>query len=166
MLLRNDIIYVAKSKAGLSLLTMFLSRAELLKQGGGALQGLAPCTPEEMAHWEMLYQQLYDRLHDQFLTFFPPPVILPGNNQAINAVHLANNADDTYVWQFLAAIAVGASMEQQHSLVTEVRDRVMEDIVMASSNRLPAEQAAHKISNVNLFLHALGLDASQVTVPV
>jgi DNA topoisomerase 2-associated protein PAT1 len=37
---------------------------------------------------------------------------------------------------------------------------------MASSNRLPEEQAAHKISNVNLFLHALGLDASQVTVPV
>jgi len=166
MLQRNDIIYVAKSKAGLSLLTMFLSRAEILKQGGGALQGLASCTEEEIIRWDMLYQQLYDKLHDQFLTFFPPPVILPGNNQAINAVHLANNADDTYVWQFLAAIAVGASMEQQHSLVTEVRDRVMEDIVMSSSNRLPAEQAAHKISNVNLFLHALGLDASQVTVPV
>src|ERR1700730_15794294 len=99
---------------------MFLSRAEILKQGGGALQGLASCTEEEIIRWDMLYQQLYDKLHDQFLTFFPPPVILLGNNQAINAVHLANNADDTYVWQFLAAIAVGASMEQQHSLVTEV----------------------------------------------
>ncbi|KAI8576924.1 hypothetical protein K450DRAFT_254253 [Umbelopsis ramanniana AG] len=166
MMQRNDLMYVGKSKAGLSLMTMFLSRAEILKQGGGALQGLAQCTPEELERWDMLYQQLYEKLHDHFLMFFPPPVILPGNNQAINAVHLANNADDTYVWQFLAAIAVGASMEQQHSLVTEIRDRVMEDIVMASSNRLPAEQAAHKISNVNLFLHALGLDASQVTLPV
>lgn len=145
---------------------MFLSRAEILKQGGGTLQGLPPCSPEEITEWETAYQQLYERLNEHFLSLFPPPVILPGDNQAINAVHLANNADDTYVWQFLAAIAVGASMEQQHSLVTEVRDRVMEDIVMASSNRLPEEQAAHKIANVNLFLHALGLDASQVTVPV
>ncbi|KAG2181362.1 hypothetical protein INT43_008945 [Umbelopsis isabellina] len=166
MMLRNDVLYVVKSKVALSLLTMFLSRAEILKQGGGTLQGLPPCSPEEIAEWETAYQQLYERLNEHFLSLFPPPVILPGDNQAINAVHLANNADDTYVWQFLAAIAVGASMEQQHSLVTEVRDRVMEDIVMASSNRLPEEQAAHKIANVNLFLHALGLDASQVTVPV
>lgn len=41
----------------------------------------------------------------------------------------------------------------------------MENIVLAHSNRLPAAQAAHRISNVNLFLHALGLDSSQVLVP-
>jgi DNA topoisomerase 2-associated protein PAT1 len=46
------------------------------------------------------------------------------------------------------------------------RDRVMENIVLAKSNRLPLDQANHRIANVNLFLHALGLDASQVSVPM
>lgn len=46
------------------------------------------------------------------------------------------------------------------------RDRVMDNIVLAKRNRLPLEQATHRISNVNLFLHALGLDASQVSVPM
>lgn len=45
------------------------------------------------------------------------------------------------------------------------RDRVMENIVLAHSNRLPTAQVTHKISNVNLFLHALGLDSSQVAIP-
>lgn len=42
----------------------------------------------------------------------------------------------------------------------------MENIVLAKRNRLPIEQASHRIANVNLFLHALGLDASQVSVPL
>lgn len=46
------------------------------------------------------------------------------------------------------------------------RDRVMENIILAKRNRLPLDQTSHRISNVNLFLHALGLDASQVSVPM
>jgi DNA topoisomerase 2-associated protein PAT1 len=42
----------------------------------------------------------------------------------------------------------------------------MENIVLAKSNRIPLEQANHRIANVNLFLHALGLDASQVSAPM
>ena len=43
---------------------------------------------------------------------FPPP-----------NPHLQKEAtfDDGYVWQFLAAIAVGAEVEEQHILVAEVR---------------------------------------------
>ena len=41
----------------------------------------------------------------------------------------------------------------------------MENIVLAHSNRFPAVQASQRLSNVNLFLHALGLDSSQVTLP-
>jgi DNA topoisomerase 2-associated protein PAT1 len=36
-------------------------------------------------------------------------------------MQLSLSVDDMYVWQFLAAMAVGASMDQQHILVTEVR---------------------------------------------
>ncbi|CAG8742004.1 7730_t:CDS:2, partial [Funneliformis mosseae] len=42
---RNNIVWVARSKVGLAFLTMFLSRTEILKQGGGTMQGLP--LPEE-----------------------------------------------------------------------------------------------------------------------
>lgn len=182
---------------------MFLSRAEMLKQGAGTLQPMSLPDPVELSQWQELYGRLFATLQTHFLSLFPPvaPVTALPN--------VAAAADDMYVWQFLAAMAVGASMEQQHVLVTEVRwvllfrkpftasflltlmscerfgfsytnclnlptmhdfhtryrERVLENVVAASSNLLPADKAAHKIANVNLFLHALGLDASQVTIP-
>jgi DNA topoisomerase 2-associated protein PAT1 len=42
----------------------------------------------------------------------------------------------------------------------------MENIIIVKRNRVPLEQANHCIANINLFLHALGLDASQVSVPL
>lgn len=41
----------------------------------------------------------------------------------------------------------------------------MENIVLANSNHIPPAQSSQRISNINLFLHALGLDSSQVTIP-
>ncbi|CAG8715446.1 15051_t:CDS:2, partial [Funneliformis mosseae] len=94
-----------------------------------------------------LYNRLFNLLQNHFLPLFPPFNI---------------GLDDMYVWQFLAAMAVGASTEQQHILVTEVRERVLETVMQAS--RLSADKASHKIANVNLFLNALGLDASQLKI--
>ncbi|CAG8610096.1 3557_t:CDS:10 [Ambispora leptoticha] len=144
---RNNIIWVAKSKVGLAFLTMFLSRAEILKQGGGYMQGLPLPEEREIMQWQETYNRLFNQLQTYFLLSFPP---------------FMSNIDDMYVWQFLAAMAVGASMEQQHILVTEVRERVLETVVQAS--RIPQDKATHKITNVNLFLHALGLDASQLKI--
>ncbi|RIB22851.1 topoisomerase II-associated protein PAT1 [Gigaspora rosea] len=144
---RNNIVWVARSKVGLAFLTMFLSRAEILKQGGGAMQGLPPPEELEMIQWQDLYNRLFSLLQNHFLSLYPPFMI---------------GIDDMYVWQFLAAMAVGASTEQQHVLVTEVRERVLETVIQAS--RLSADKASHKIANVNLFLNALGLDASQLKV--
>lgn len=146
---RNNIAWVARGKVGLAFLTMFLSRAEILKQGGGLLQGLAPPTEEELAHWDELCTRVFQSLKGHYAHVFPPA-------QA--------NVDDVYVWQFLAAIAVGATLEQQHTLVTEVRERVLETVMIAKSGRLAPEKAAMKIANCNLFLQAIGLDASQVVV--
>ncbi|CAO0789595.1 unnamed protein product [Mucor circinelloides] len=163
---KNDILAVAQTKPGLAFLTMLLSRAEILKQGGGSLQGLAPPTPEEMNRWQELYGNLFNTLKGRYLTIFPSLYYLVPLNPNTPMMQLSLAVDDMYVWQFLAAMAVGASMDQQHILVTEVRDRVMDNIVLAKRNRLPLDQASHRISNVNLFLHALGLDASQVSVPL
>lgn len=132
---RTNLHVVARSKIGMSLLTILISRAELLKQSA----------PEIVAaDWEQ-WTELYNRL---FETVEPVlPLIFPGT---------ANDTDDMYVWQFLAAMGVGASPEQQQRLVIGVKDRVMETV--AVSKALPAEMAGARLANVNLFMRAIGLD--------
>ena len=65
-------------------------------------------------------------------------------------------ADDVYVWQFLAAMGVGASPEQQQRLVIGVKDRVMETVGV--SRTLPDEMRNRRLGDVNLFMRAIGLD--------
>ncbi|KAF9990122.1 hypothetical protein BGZ75_003449 [Mortierella antarctica] len=144
---RNNMVWVARSKPGLAFLTLFLSRAEILKQG----QGNYPIPDErEINQWNELYNRLFSQLQTHFSALFMPK---------------ATMAEDVHVWRFLAAMAVGAAVEQQHVLVTEVREQVLENVIAAQTTRMAPEKAVQRIANVNLFLHALGLDASQVSVP-
>ncbi|KAG0270011.1 hypothetical protein DFQ27_000975 [Actinomortierella ambigua] len=145
---RNNMVWVARSKPGLAFLTLFLSRAETLKQGQGNF--MVP-DEREVAQWNELYNRLFSQLQSHLSSLFIPK---------------ATVVDDVFVWRFLAALAVGASVEQQHVLVTGVREQVLENVIAAKSSRLTPDKAAQRIANVNLFLHALGLDASQVTVPM
>ncbi|CAJ0823341.1 8163_t:CDS:10 [Entrophospora sp. SA101] len=142
---KNQIIWVSRCKVGLAFLTMFLSRAEILKQGGGKNQSLPIPDEHELLQWQDLYNRLFNLLQGHYVSLFPP---------------FGYGIDDMYVWQFLAAMAVGASIEQQHVLVTE---RVIETISKAN-NRFASDKTVHKIANVNLFLNALGLDASQLNL--
>ncbi|KAF9582412.1 hypothetical protein BGW38_000246 [Lunasporangiospora selenospora] len=143
---RNNMIWVARSRPGLAFLTLFLSRAEILKQGHGNY----PIPDErEIQQWNELYNRLFNQLQSHFAGLFVPKATI---------------SEDVHVWRFLAAMAVGASVEQQHVLVTEVREQVLENVIAAQSTLL-AHEKTQRIANVNLFLHALGLDASQVTVP-
>ncbi|TPX71485.1 hypothetical protein SpCBS45565_g01161 [Spizellomyces sp. 'palustris'] len=145
LLERHNMVWLAKSKPGLAFLTMFLSRAEMLKQGGGAAQGLPPANEQELAMWTDIYNFLFASLHNNFASIFPP--LGPS----------ATAADEVYVWQFLAAMAVGATtVDHQRVLLTEVRDKVLE-----TARRTDDAKA---LANVNLFLNALGLgiDAAQL----
>tara|TARA_R110002003_G_scaffold96_4_gene7390 strand:- start:22653 stop:23411 length:759 start_codon:yes stop_codon:yes gene_type:complete len=132
---RTNLHVVARSKIGLSLLTILISRAELLKQS-------APET--ESADWEQ-WNILYNRLFDMVEPVLP--VIFPGS---------INETDDMYIWQYLAAMGVGASPEQQQRLVLGVKDRVMETVTV--SKALPPDMASARLANVNLFMRAIGLD--------
>ncbi|KAF9290981.1 hypothetical protein BGZ68_005568 [Mortierella alpina] len=144
---RNNMVWVARSKPGLAFLTLFLSRAEILKQG----QGNYPIPDErEINQWNELYNRLFSQLQTHFSGLFMPK---------------ATMAEDVHVWRFLAAMAVGAAVEQQHVLVTEVREQVLENVIAAQTTRMAPEKAVQRIANVNLILHALGQDASQVSVP-
>jgi hypothetical protein len=167
LLERHNMVWLAKSKAGLAFLTMLLSRAELLKNGGGANQGLPPPNNEELGMWADLYNFLFASLHNNFASIFPPAP------EDVTAPY----PDEVYVWQFLAAMAVGATtVDHQRVLVTEVRNNVIEAsrrgnaVAVAGVEGVEGQedqalqQSKKALANVNLFLNALGLgiDASQL----
>ncbi|KAH4105973.1 hypothetical protein HBH46_074980 [Parastagonospora nodorum] len=132
---RTNLHVVARSKIGLSLLTILISRAELLKQS-------APETANaEWEQWNVLYNRLFDSVEPVL------PFLFPGS---------INETDDMYIWQYLAAMGVGASPEQQQRLVLGVKDRVMETVNV--SKALPTDMASARLANVNLFMRAIGLD--------
>ncbi|KAF8414560.1 topoisomerase II-associated protein PAT1 [Terfezia claveryi] len=133
LLERVDVVFVAKTKIGVAFLTMFTSRAEIIKQSGTV-------DPVELANWSKTYDRLFETLEPHFLECFPP----------------ANFVDDVYMWQFLASMAVGATALQQQRLVAAVKDRVLENVM--TSKALPPDVGAQKSANVNLFMRAIGLD--------
>lgn len=132
---RTNLQIAARSKIGMSLLTILISRAELLKQSSPDMN------QQDWEQWSALYNGLFDIVEPVL------PLLFPGS---------VNDTDDMYVWQFLAAMGVGASPEQQQRLVIGVKDRVMETVTV--SKALPAEMAGARLANVNLFMRAIGLD--------
>ena len=72
---------------------------------------------------------------------------------------------DQPVWQFLAALALHGVNEQHSILVKTLREKVLDNLHNATKNwTLNEEERTAKIANVDLFLHALGLDSSQVAL--
>lgn len=90
---------ISRTRIGLGILTMLLSRAEIVKEAGQA-------TERDWQQWVEKFNVLFDTLEPTFADIFP---------SAINA------GDDMYVWQFLAAVGIGASPEQQQRLVIAVK---------------------------------------------
>ncbi|KAF7718551.1 PAT1 like protein [Penicillium ucsense] len=125
---------VARTKVGLGILTMLLSRAEIVKEAGQASE-------RDWQQWVEKFNVLFDTLEPALADIFPGAI---------------NTGDDMYVWQFLAAVGIGASPEQQQRLVIAVKDRVMETV--GYSKTLPADMASQRLGNVNLFMRAIGLD--------
>ena len=134
----TNLATVVHTKIGLGMLTMLLSRAELVKESGTV-------SDPAWQQWTALYNRLFDHLEPILATIFPGPV---------------NSGDDMYIWQFLAAVGIGASPEQQQRLVIGVKDRVMETVLQ--SRALPAEMSSVRLGNVNLFMRAIGLDVEML----
>lgn len=96
---RVNMLSITRTKVGLTILTMLISRAELIKQGE---------LPEdqEWDQWLQLYNQLFDTIEPLLASIFPGSI---------------NAGQDEYVWRFLAASGVGASPDQQQRLVIAVK---------------------------------------------
>ncbi|TVY24739.1 DNA topoisomerase 2-associated protein [Lachnellula hyalina] len=133
LILNINIDVIARTRIGVSMLTMLLSRAELIKQAGS--------NEREWDQWVGIYNAFFDALEPTLPNIFPGTV---------------NTGEDVYVWQFLAAIGIGASPEQQQRLVMAVKDRVMETVAHAKT--LPTAMSGQRLANVNLFMRSIGLD--------
>ena len=134
----TDMGNVIQAKIGLGVLTMLLSRAEIVKNG-------ASLTDQEKHQVGGVYDDFFDRLEPYLGQIFPGAV---------------NSGEDMYVWQFLAAVGSGATPDQQQRLVLGVKDRVMETV--QQSKALPAEISNVRLGNVNLFMTAIGLDVNML----
>lgn len=140
LLERHNVLWLTRSKVGLAIMTMVLSRGEILKQDSG--------TASELATWTELYLYLFDNLSTNFLTVF--------TSSAPQEQTPQQSKDETYAWQFLSAVAVtSTTTAQQSTLVTELRERMI-DTARAGGDR--------GVRNVDLFLSALGLDIDAATL--
>ncbi|KAK0524021.1 DNA topoisomerase 2-associated protein pat1 [Tilletia horrida] len=194
---RNDVIRVARTRPGVAFLTIFLSRAETLKQNGAAAatsgtDGATPETPatspEDLKQWGEIFNLLFHRLSSPGVlpSLFPSARLAESTPfglataAGIGSVGSAADEADEPVWNLTAALAVSASMEQQQVLVQELREKILENIFaarevarrrQAAQGQLPAaggegeiDASDVRIRNVNLLLHALNLDATQITI--
>ncbi|KAI1146021.1 topoisomerase II-associated protein PAT1 [Nemania diffusa] len=125
---------VARTRIGVSMLTMILSRAELIKQAGQANE-------QSWQQWVATFNVFFNILEPTLHNIFPGTVA---------------SGEDIYVWQFLAAIGIGASPDEQQRLVFAVKDRVMGTVGLAKT--LPPDMAKGRLDNVNLFMRSIGLD--------
>jgi DNA topoisomerase 2-associated protein PAT1 len=169
---RNSLPVIAETKIGLAFLTLLLSRSQIIFNGD------LPADEVEVREWKATFDKFFMLMQGSWSNIFPPRGAW---------------GDDVYVWQFLASVAVGANMEQQHVLVTECRyspslvpllpcafyplpliflvhyfwrQADCSDRVLdnvIASKNLPPEIAKSKIDNTNLFLRAMGLDAGMLS---
>lgn len=153
-----------RTKAGVSFLTMLLSRAELLKQnpssnGPSASGPKAAASPEDLNQFTQIYDSLFDTLEPILPYLFPTPLILPPSNPTMPGDSAPTAAaEDVHIWAFLATMGIGASPDQQQRLVLGVKDRVMETVELSKSGAVSEEEGRRRRGEVNLFLKGIGLD--------
>ncbi|CDO73306.1 hypothetical protein BN946_scf185008.g68 [Trametes cinnabarina] len=163
---RNDIVAIARTRPGIALLTLFLSRAEVILQNvaNGSEVDEAP-TPDELQSWNMLYNHLFELLRPHLPLLFPS--VRLSMLSGVNFTSIPNSdVIDQPVWQFFASLACSANDTQQQVLVGGLRDVVLENVTTATKGMgLESEERRRlRLANVNLFLHALGLDSSQIVI--
>ncbi|KAI0031285.1 topoisomerase II-associated protein PAT1 [Vararia minispora EC-137] len=169
LLERSDVVQISQTRPGLAFLTLFLSRVEVIKQSISSATDLSELpTQEETEQWELMFDHLFDLLARHLIYLFPSTRLTLNTSALQTGVPLPAHTEslDRSVWQFLAAMALHASSEQQQILVTTLREKVLENVASATKGwgNVDEEERAEKLANVNLFLHALGLDSSQISL--
>ncbi|TFK51708.1 hypothetical protein OE88DRAFT_1658294 [Heliocybe sulcata] len=163
---QGQIVTIARTKPGLDLLFLLLSRADLLIHTHTYDLG-ADSTPqlsmEDVEVWQSEFDLMFSALHPHLTELFPSERILraqSGGSAQIPPEHM-----DTAAWQFLASVGAMASLPQQQMLVTALREKVLDLVIGVKKGWVAdSEERDMKTKNVNTFLHALKLDSSQIAV--
>jgi DNA topoisomerase 2-associated protein PAT1 len=103
-----------------------------------------------------MLDHLFQLIAPYLLQLFPSTRLAPVLSSFQSQFTLPADIVDQPVWQFLAALALHASTEQQQTLVATLREKVY-DIVLGKSYAADDQEREARLANVNLFLHALGL---------
>lgn len=113
----------------------------------------------------MLYSHLFELLRPHLQILFPSVRLSMLSGISFTAVPNSDVIDQP-VWQFFASLACSANDAQQSILVTSLRAVVLENVTTATKGigLESEEQRRLRLGNVNLFLHALGLDSSQIAL--
>ncbi|CAA7267400.1 unnamed protein product [Cyclocybe aegerita] len=160
---RTNIVAVAQTRPGLALLTLFLSRVEVIKQTIASSPDMAEApTIEESQQWRMIFDHLFQLLAPHFVSLFPSSRII--DSDAANKPVPIDTVDQP-VWQFLAALALHGVIEQHHVLVATLREKILDNVMSVNKGWVHDEDERQtKLANVNLFLHAVNLDSSQIAM--
>ena len=107
-----------------------------------------------------MFDHLFQLLAPHLLQLFPSVRIYTETNSQI-----PTDVVDQPVWQFLAALALHAVVEQHHILVSTLREKILDNVLSVNKGWVHDEDERQtKLANVNLFLHALNLDSSQIAL--
>ena len=128
------------------------------------------CTPDLFVSTTKMTLNFRRLMFDHLFQLLAPHLLLLFPSTRIHKPESANNqiqtdVVDQPVWQFLAALALHAIVEQHHILVSTLREKILDNVLSVNKGWVHDEDERQtKLANVNLFLHALNLDSSQIAM--
>lgn len=131
---KRSFVWIALTKAGMVLLCILFSRVEILKATSGGEDAQAADVEEAAKLTEKIFDALEGHLGELF------------------TVRVADNRE-FYAWQFLALLAMNVDSDRKRNMILELRDMILTIVESGEES---------SINNLNVFLNALGLDASQL----
>lgn len=157
----NNVSFITTSRIGLNLITVLISRAALMKQDVSRGKLLSSV---EVSTWSEVYDRLFTSLETKLTAIFPTPEYM---QHAISVYEQdSTQYDQSYIWQFLASLALSGKLNHQRILIDEVRDEIFEVISKAEELNAPSQQdpkLAYQrnkfYQDLNLFLNVMGLVA-------
>ncbi|KIL69488.1 hypothetical protein M378DRAFT_790623 [Amanita muscaria Koide BX008] len=158
---RSNIIMVAQTRPGLALLTLFLSRVELIKADMvNVPEEFEVPTPEEAQQWQLVYDHFFQLLGPHFPMLFPSARMATATDGQVSF-----DIIDQPAWHFFAALGLHAVPEQQHVLITALREKILDNVTSANKGWVRNDEERQlKLDNVNLLLHVLNLDSSLIVL--
>lgn len=151
----KSILFLTTTKIGLSLITVLISRLELVKQ-----EFSKSLNAQELSQWQYVYDQLFQCLEGRLTSCFPPYISHDENRKVTNK---ESKSDDSYVWQFLASLSLAGMLNHQRIIIDEIRNEIFG--IMAVAKELKSsgdiESATRYLGNLNLFLNVMGLIATE-----